>query len=61
MSGSSPTTTEVSYREVGISDSDGKMMTIGSGLREGERVVLNPGMSLVEGTRVRPADMADSK
>jgi len=51
----------ISYREVGISDSDGKMMTIGSGLREGERVVLNPGMSLLEGTRVRPADMGDSK
>ena len=52
---------EVIYREVGISDSDGKMMTISSGLREGERVVLTPGMSILEGTRVRPADMADKK
>jgi membrane fusion protein, multidrug efflux system len=52
---------KVIYREIGISESDGKMMTIGSGLHEGERVVLTPGMSIIEGTTVRPPDMEDKK
>jgi membrane fusion protein, multidrug efflux system len=49
---------KVSYREVGIGESDGKMMTICSGLLEGEKVVLNPGMSIAEGDHVQPADVA---
>ena len=51
----------VSYREVGISDSDGKMMTIGSGLQEGERVLLNLGMSVTEGDKVQPVEVAEKK
>jgi membrane fusion protein, multidrug efflux system len=52
---------KVSYREVGVSESDGKMMTICSGLLEGEKVVLNPGMSIAEGDKVQAVDVAVKK
>jgi membrane fusion protein, multidrug efflux system len=51
----------VSYREVGVVGSDGKMLAISSGLQEGEKVVLNPGMSIPEGTRVQAFDMEEKK
>ncbi len=51
----------VSYREVGVLESDGKMLTITSGLQEGEWVVLNPGLSIAEGTRVQALFMGENK
>ncbi|UFS69523.1 efflux RND transporter periplasmic adaptor subunit [Geomonas sp. RF6] len=44
----------ISFREVKVVDSDGKMLRIGEGIQEGERVALQPGTSLVEGDRVQP-------
>jgi RND family efflux transporter MFP subunit len=49
---------KVSYRQIGVAGSDGKMVTISSGLTEGERVLLNPGMSIAEGDHVQPVDSA---
>ena len=49
---------KVSYREVVVAESDGKMMSIASGLLEGEKVLLNPGMSISEGDKVQPAEVA---
>jgi membrane fusion protein, multidrug efflux system len=49
---------KVSYREVVLAESDGKTMSIYSGLLEGEKVLLNPGMSISEGDKVQPADVA---
>jgi membrane fusion protein, multidrug efflux system len=51
----------VSYRQVGVAESDGKVMTISSGLVEGEKVVLNPGMSIAEGDHVQPVAIAEEK
>jgi membrane fusion protein, multidrug efflux system len=51
----------IAYREVGVSESDGKVLIISSGLQEGEKVVLNPGMSLLEGARVQPFALEEKK
>lgn len=44
----------VTFRQVTIVDSDGKAVRLGSGLTEGERVVLNPGTGIVEGELIQP-------
>lgn len=51
----------VSYREVAVAESDGKSFTITRGLQEGGRVVLNPEMGLLEGTRVQPFDAPEKR
>lgn len=52
---------KVAYVEIGVAESDGKLLTISSGLQEREKVVLNPGMSLAEGTQVQPFDLGEKK
>lgn len=52
---------KVAYGEVAVAASDGKLLTISSGLREGQRVVLNPGMTIAEGTRVQPFDLREKQ
>ncbi len=44
----------VSFHPVTVAESDGKTIQVGSGLRAGERVVLNPGESISEEEQVRP-------
>lgn len=44
----------VSFRPVTVVDSDGKAVRIGTGLLERERVVLNPGTGIIEGSLVQP-------
>ena len=45
----------VRFREVAVVDSDGKMARSSGGLKEGERVVLNPGSGISEGQLVQAA------
>lgn len=49
---------KIGYREVAVFESDGKMITICSGLLEGEKVMLNPGMSIADGDPVQPVEAA---
>ena len=44
----------VHYREVKVGDNDGQMVSILDGLKEGERVALNVGSNLTDGSHVRP-------
>jgi membrane fusion protein, multidrug efflux system len=44
----------VTFRTVTIADSDGKSIRISDGVKEGERVALNPGTGLTEGEKVQP-------
>jgi len=44
----------VHFREVTVSDSDGKQITVAEGVQVGERVALTPGTGLVEGELVQP-------
>jgi membrane fusion protein (multidrug efflux system) len=43
----------VTFRPVTVADSDGKMMLIATGLAEGARVILNPGIGISEGELVQ--------
>ncbi len=43
----------VQFRPVTVSDSDGRAVRIGSGLEDGERVVLNPGWGITDNEKVQ--------
>ncbi len=45
---------KVGFRPVVILDSDAKTVSLSSGLKEGELVILNPGWGIAEGAQVRP-------
>lgn len=45
---------KVSFRPVKISYSDGRVVRLNEGVKEGERVVLNAGESLTDGAQVQP-------
>ena len=44
----------VNFRKVTIAESDGKMLRLSEGVKQGELVALNPGTGLVEGELVQP-------
>ncbi|GFO53956.1 RND transporter MFP subunit [Geomonas sp. Red276] len=44
----------VRYRPVTVADSNGKQLRLSEGVREGDRVALNPGTGLTEGELVQP-------
>jgi RND family efflux transporter MFP subunit len=48
----------VSFRPVTVADSDGSMVWLSAGLRQGERVILNPGTGITEGELVQPISAA---
>ncbi|MBI4964549.1 MAG: efflux RND transporter periplasmic adaptor subunit [Desulfomonile tiedjei] len=45
---------KVTFREVTLSDSDGKLVKVSAGLKDGERVILGGGGGLSEGDKVQP-------
>jgi membrane fusion protein (multidrug efflux system) len=45
---------KVHFRPVVVADSDGKTVRIGSGVLEGEQLVLNPGFDITDGAQVQP-------
>jgi membrane fusion protein, multidrug efflux system len=47
---------KVYFRPVVAADSDGKTVRISSGLEEGQKLVLNPGFGITNGTEVQPVD-----
>lgn len=51
----------VTYRKVGLRESDGKIIPVSSGLEAGEKVILNPGLSLEEGAEVQPLELEQNK
>jgi len=48
----------VAFRKVTVAESDGKLLSLSEGAREGERVALNPGTGLSEGDLVQPEQPA---
>jgi len=44
---------KVHFRSVVVADSDGKTVRIGSGVLEGEQLVLNPGFDITDGAQVQ--------
>ena len=51
----------VSFRQVSVAESDGKLISLGGGVKEGERVALNPGTGLAEGDLVQPVPISTGK
>jgi RND family efflux transporter MFP subunit len=52
---------QIHFKEVEVTNNDGKMLWIAGGLEPGERVALNIGDTIPEGAKVRPqADPSDS-
>jgi hypothetical protein len=45
---------KVSFREVTVADSDGEVVKISLGLKEGDQVILNAGQGIEEGEKVQP-------
>ncbi len=43
----------VQFRPVTVADSDGRAVRIGSGLEEGEHVILNPGWGITDNEKVQ--------
>jgi membrane fusion protein (multidrug efflux system) len=52
---------KVSFREVTVADSDGKVVKISLGLKEGDQVILNAGQGIQEGEKVRPMKEGSGK
>lgn len=51
----------VNFRQVVIAFSDGKNVRVGSGIKDGERVALNPGAGIAEGDHVRPEEAGEQE
>ncbi len=51
----------VTFRPVTISESDGQVVRLHSGLKEGERIILNLGQSIAEGQQVQPIETPSSR
>jgi len=47
---------KVHFKPVVVTESDGKILRLSSGLEEGERVILNPGFEITEGAQVQPVE-----
>ena len=46
----------VHFQPVVVAESDGKTVRIGSGLEEGQQLVLNPGFGITDGAQVQPVE-----
>ena len=50
----------ISYRPVSLADNDGQHVKVLSGLAAGEKVALNLGNSVADGSRVQPIEVAQA-